>query len=164
VLSVHAVRYRRERWTTPAGQTIVAPPPEGTNGHFGPNLRGFVLMQYHQGQTTLPRLTALLHSVGVAISEREIQRQLTAKQDGFLAENREVLHADRRRPVHLVRHALIQDPAELPGSLTRRAYRLRLERRGIRVPVQPRTGWPLDPLARVLARPSGRCRRDQFRQ
>ena len=31
-------------------------------------------MQYHQGQTTLPRLAALLQSVGLAISEREIQR------------------------------------------------------------------------------------------
>ena len=86
VLSVHAIRYRRQRWVTPDGETIVAPMPEGTKGHFGPNLRRFVLMQYHQGQTTLPRLKALLHSVGVAISEREIQRLLTEKQDGFLDE------------------------------------------------------------------------------
>jgi hypothetical protein len=87
VLSVHAVRYRRERWVTADGRTIVAPLPEGTRGHFGPNLRRFVLMQYHQGQSTLPRLTALLHSVGVSISEREIQRLLTEKQGGFLDEN-----------------------------------------------------------------------------
>ncbi len=93
VLSVQAVRYRRERWVTPDGQTIVAPLPEGTKGHFGPNLRRFVLMQYHQGQTTLPRLTALLHSVGVAISEREIQRLLIEKHDAFLDENRDVLRA-----------------------------------------------------------------------
>jgi hypothetical protein len=73
------------------GQTIVAPLPEGTRGHFGPNLRRFVLMQYHQGQSTLPRLTAPLHSVGVSISEREIERLLTEKQGGFLDENRDVL-------------------------------------------------------------------------
>lgn len=93
VVSVQAVRYRCERWVTPDGQTIVAPLPEGTKGHFGPNLRRFVLMQYHQGQTTLPRLTALLHSIGVGISEREIQRLLIEKQDGFLDENRAVLRA-----------------------------------------------------------------------
>jgi hypothetical protein len=93
VLSVHAVRYRRERWATPDGRTIVAPLPEGTRGHFGPNLRRFVLMQYHQAQSTLPRLTALLHSVGVSISEREIQRMLTEQQDDFLDENRKVLRA-----------------------------------------------------------------------
>ena len=38
VLSVHAIRYRRERWVTPDGQTIIAPLPEGTKGHFGPDL------------------------------------------------------------------------------------------------------------------------------
>ena len=46
VLSVHAIRYRRERWLTPDGQAIVAPLPEGTQGHFGPHLRRFVLMHY----------------------------------------------------------------------------------------------------------------------
>ena len=79
-MSVQAIRYRRERWITPDGETIVAPLPEGTRGHFGPDLRRFVLMQYHQGQTTLPRLTALLHSVGVSISKQEVQRLLTEKQ------------------------------------------------------------------------------------
>jgi transposase IS66 family protein len=93
VLLVQAVRYRRERWVTPDCETIVAPLPEGTRGHFGPNLRRFVLMQYHQGQSTLPRLTALLHSLGVSISEREVQRLLIEKQDGFLDEARDVLRA-----------------------------------------------------------------------
>jgi hypothetical protein len=93
VLSVRAIRYMRERWVTPDGRTIVAPLPEGTRGHFGPDLRRFVLMQYHQGQTTLPRLTALLHSVGVSISKREVQRLLTEKHQGFLDEARDVLRA-----------------------------------------------------------------------
>jgi hypothetical protein len=29
------VRYRRERWLTPDGETIVAPLPGGISGHFG---------------------------------------------------------------------------------------------------------------------------------
>ena len=91
--SARVVRYRRERWVTPDGQTIIAPLPEGTEGHFGPDLRRFVLMQYHQGQTTLPRLTALLQSVGLSISKREVERLLTEKHDGFLAEARDVLRA-----------------------------------------------------------------------
>ncbi len=93
VLSVRAICYLRERWVTPDGRTIVAALPQGTRGHFGPDLRRFVLMQYHQGQTTLPRLTALLHSVGVSISKREVQRLLTDKQNGFLNEARDVLRA-----------------------------------------------------------------------
>ena len=93
VLLVQAVRYRRERWMTPAGRSVLAPLPAGIDGHFGPDLRRLVLMLYHQGQTTLPRLTALLRSVGVAISERPVQRLLTERQHGFLTENRDVLRA-----------------------------------------------------------------------
>jgi hypothetical protein len=91
VLSVQAVRYRRERWLTPHGQTLTAPLPDGTQGHFGPNLRRFVLMQYHQAQSTLPRLVALLQSFGLAISKREVQRLLTEGQACFLDEARDVL-------------------------------------------------------------------------
>lgn len=93
VVSVRAIRYRRERWVTPEGETIIALLPQGTRGHFGPDLRRFVLMQYHQEQTTLPRLAALLQSVGVSISKREIQRLLTERQGGFLDEACDVLRA-----------------------------------------------------------------------
>lgn len=93
VLSVRAIRYQRERWVTPDGRTIIAPLPEGSTGHFGPELRRFVLMLYHQGQSTLPRLTALLQSLGVAISKREVQRLLIDGHDGFLAEANDVLRA-----------------------------------------------------------------------
>ena len=88
-----ATCYQRERWVTPDGRTILAPLPEGIDGHFGPELRRFVLMQYHQGQSTLPRLAALLRSVGVSISKRQLQRLLTDKQDDFVAEARDVLRA-----------------------------------------------------------------------
>ena len=39
VLSARVVRYRRERWLTPSGETLVAPLPEGIRGHFGAELR-----------------------------------------------------------------------------------------------------------------------------
>jgi hypothetical protein len=93
VLSVQAVRYRRERWQTPDGQCLTAPLPAGMHSHFGPNLRRFVLMQYHQGQSTLPRLVALLQSLGLAISKREVQRLLTEGQACFVDEARDVLRA-----------------------------------------------------------------------
>ena len=37
VIRPHTVRYRRERWVTPSGKTLVAPLPAGTRGHFGPS-------------------------------------------------------------------------------------------------------------------------------
>jgi hypothetical protein len=93
VISAKATCYQRERWVTPDGRTILAPLPAGIEGHFGPELRRFVLMQYHQGQSTLPRLAALLRSLGVSISKRQLQRLLTDKQQSFVAEARDVLRA-----------------------------------------------------------------------
>jgi hypothetical protein len=93
MISARATRSLRERWITPDGRTILAPLPEGIDGHFGPELRRFVLMHYHQGQSTLPRLTALLRSVGVSISKRQVQRLLTDKQQDFVSEAQAVLRA-----------------------------------------------------------------------
>ena len=93
VISARATCYQRERWVTPDGRTVLAPLPEGIDGHFGPELRRFVLMQYHQGQSTSPRLLALLRSVGVSISKRQLQRLLTEKHDDFVVEAQAVLRA-----------------------------------------------------------------------
>jgi len=92
-IRARVVRYRRERWLTPDGQTLVAPLPEGTRGHFGPALRRWVLVQYHQGQVTVERLLAQLRAIGISISKREVMRLLIEKQDEFLSEDQEVLQA-----------------------------------------------------------------------
>src|SRR5215218_866052 len=93
VLRARCTRYRRERWLTPDGHLIVAPLPGGVDGHFGPELRRFVLAQYHQGQVTVPRLVAQLRAVGLAISTRQVMRLLIHGQQGFLDEARDVLRA-----------------------------------------------------------------------
>ena len=93
VLRAEAIRYRRERWVTPDGTIVLAALPAGVVGHFGPELRRFVLAQHHQGQVTVPRLVAQLRGIGVAISKRQMMRLLIAGQDRFLAENRDVLWA-----------------------------------------------------------------------
>ena len=88
-----AIRFRRERWLTPDGDTIVAPLPAGSDGHFGPELRRFVLAQYHQGQVTIPRLVALLDAIGIAVSKRQVVRLLIDNQDRFRGEALDVLRA-----------------------------------------------------------------------
>ena len=88
-----AIRFRRERWLTPDGRTIVAPLPAGIDGHFGPELRRFVLAQYHQGQVTVPRLVTLLGAIGIAVSKRQVVRLLIGRQESFLGEARDVLRA-----------------------------------------------------------------------
>jgi hypothetical protein len=87
------VRYRRERWLLPSGETVLAALPKGLAGHFGANLKRFVLSQYHQGQVTIPRLAAQLTDLGIEISKRQIVRLLTGKQDAFVKENIDVLRA-----------------------------------------------------------------------
>jgi Transposase IS66 family len=93
VLRPHVTRIRRERWLTPDGRTVIAPMPAGVVGHFGPELRRFVLAQYHQGQVTVRRLVAQLRAIGILISKRQVVRLLNAGQDAFLDEAREVLRA-----------------------------------------------------------------------
>src|SRR6202140_4761354 len=68
----HVVNFRCERWQAPDGETTTAPLPAGINGHFGPELRRFVLAQYHQGQVTIPRLVTLLRGFGIVISKRRV--------------------------------------------------------------------------------------------
>jgi len=93
VISAKATCYQRERWVTPDGRTMLARLPEGIDGHFGPELRRFVLMQYHQGQSTLPRLLVLLRSVGISISKRQLVRLLNDNHERFIAEAQDVLRA-----------------------------------------------------------------------
>jgi hypothetical protein len=93
VIRPHVVNFHCERWQAPDGEVITAPLPAGVDGHFGPELRRFVLVQYHETQTTIPRLVTLLRSLGIVISKRQLVRLLTEDQDGFVNEARDVLHA-----------------------------------------------------------------------
>jgi len=93
VIRPAVVRFRRERWVTPDGRTVVAPLPDGIDGHFGPELRRFVLAQYHQGQVTVARLVTLLGAIGIEISKRQVVRLLIDGQDNFIVEARDVLRA-----------------------------------------------------------------------
>jgi hypothetical protein len=93
VIRPHVVNFRCERWQTPDGGMMTAPLPAGISGHFGPELRRFVLTQYHQGQVTVPRLLDLLRALGIIISKRQLMRLLIADQDAFLDEASDVLRA-----------------------------------------------------------------------
>jgi hypothetical protein len=93
VIRPHVTHFRRECWQAPDGRMVMAPLPEGIDGHFGPELRRFVLAQYHQGQVTVPRLVTLLREFGILISKRQIVRLLIAGKESFLEEARSVLRA-----------------------------------------------------------------------
>ena len=91
VIHPHVVELQCERWQTADGRVITAPLPDGFDGHFGPQLRRFVLALYHQGQTTMPRLLTLLRALGIVISKRQVVRLLNAERGDFRDEARAVL-------------------------------------------------------------------------
>jgi hypothetical protein len=93
VLNPSVTLYRRERWETPDGQTLIAPLDPGIVGGYGPHLHRFVLMLHFQGQMTCERILALLNGAGVVISKRQVVRLLVAKLETFRAEDEEVLTA-----------------------------------------------------------------------
>ena len=95
VLKPRVIRYRRERWQTRDGQDLVAPlPAEVVHGsHFGPDLIGFILHQYHHQHVTQPLLWEQLHQLGIDISAGELCRILTEQKDAFHQEKDELLPA-----------------------------------------------------------------------
>jgi hypothetical protein len=92
-LSPQVTRYRRERWETPDGETIIADLDPAIVGGYGPNLHRFVLALHFSGQVTCERIVALLNGMGVVISKRQVVRLLTAKLETFRAEDEAVLKA-----------------------------------------------------------------------
>jgi hypothetical protein len=92
-LSPQVTRYRRERFETPEGKTIIAALDPRIVGGYGPNLHRFVLALHFSGQVTCERILVLLNGMGVLISKRQVVRLLTAKLETFRAEDEAVLKA-----------------------------------------------------------------------
>jgi hypothetical protein len=95
VLKPRVIRYRRERWLTPDGQSLVAPLPADVvpGSHYGPDLICFILHQYHHQHVTQPLLLEQLHQLGIDISAGELSRILTEGKDAFHQEKDELLPA-----------------------------------------------------------------------
>jgi hypothetical protein len=95
VLEPRVIRYRREHWLTPDGQSVVAPLPADVlpGSHFGPDLICFILHQYHHQHVTQPLLLEQLHQLGIDISAGELSRILTEGKDAFHQEKAELLPA-----------------------------------------------------------------------
>lgn len=95
VLHGQATRYLRQRLVTADGQTLLAPlPPEVLPGcHFGPQLIGYILYQYHHCHVTQPLLLEELHEFGIDISAGQISHLLTENLEEFHQEKAAVLTA-----------------------------------------------------------------------
>jgi hypothetical protein len=95
ILQPRVILYRREHWLTPEGRSLVAPLPAAVvpGSHYGPDLIGFILLQYHHQHVTQPLLLEQLHQLGMDISAGELSRILTEGKDAFHREKAELLPA-----------------------------------------------------------------------
>lgn len=94
-IEARATRYRRARYELPGGGSVLAPLPADVlpGSHFGPNLIGYVLNQYHHAQVTQPLLLQQRHDFGIDISEGQLSRMLTENHEPFHQEKDEVREA-----------------------------------------------------------------------
>ena len=93
VIEPHNIRYRLERWQTPAGGSLLGHLPESLKSHFGPRLVSYLLYQYHHAHVTQPLLLEQLHEWGIDISVGQINELLTWRKGAFLEEKNELLRA-----------------------------------------------------------------------
>src|SRR4051794_13600758 len=93
ILTAEVVRYKRERWLTPQGRTIIAPLPKGVAGGCGPGGRRFCAALHTQGQATTERPTDVLSGIGLSTSKRGVVRLPTADLEPFEQEDLAVLQA-----------------------------------------------------------------------
>jgi Transposase IS66 family len=95
IIRLRVIRYRRERWLTPTGQTLIAPLPAEVipGSHFGPDLICFILHQYHHQHVTQPLLWEQLDQLGIDISTGQLSRILTEGKGAFHQEKDQLLPA-----------------------------------------------------------------------
>jgi hypothetical protein len=91
-IRLHNTRYRRARYQTPYGETLLGELPVAVRGsHFDPELRSYILVQYYQQHVSQPLLLKQLWDFGVPISSGPLNRLLTERQEAFHAEKAELL-------------------------------------------------------------------------
>ena len=93
-IRVHNTRYRRARYETPSGDTVLGELPVAVRGsHFDPELRSYLLRQYYQQHVSHPLILKHLWDLGVQISSGHLNRLLTEGHEAFHAEKAELLRA-----------------------------------------------------------------------
>ena len=77
VIRLHNTEYEREQWRFPTGESVTAPLPVAVQGgHYGPQLRTYLLHQHYHAHVTQPILLAQVREWGIAISAGQLSRLL----------------------------------------------------------------------------------------
>lgn len=91
VIRLHNTEYEREQWQFPTGESVTAPLPVAVQGgHYGPQLRTYLLHQHYHAHVTQPILLAQVREWGIEISAGQLSRLLTEGHEGFHQEKAEI--------------------------------------------------------------------------
>jgi len=85
-IAAHNTRYRRAVYRLLDGTLRVASRPDGIEGHFGAELKQFILSQSHQMHASQARLLEQLREFGIDISSGQLNSILLDGHDAFHAE------------------------------------------------------------------------------
>jgi len=91
-IRLHNTKYRRARYQTPSGETLLGELPAAVRGsHFDPELRSYLLLQYYEQHVPQGLILKQLWEFGVQISAGHLNRLLTEGHEPFHAEKAEML-------------------------------------------------------------------------
>lgn len=85
------INYRRGKWKTPDGKYVTASLPEDVKGHFGANLKSFMLYLNYELNVTQPLIHEFLKSMGIEMSSGMVNNILTEDKEEFHEEKEEIL-------------------------------------------------------------------------
>ncbi len=94
-IEAHNTRYRRTVYRLPDGTLQVAPRPADVDGHFGVELKQFILYQVHQTHVSQARLLEQLREYGIDISSGQLNAILLDGHEAFHAEKDALLPTAR---------------------------------------------------------------------
>jgi hypothetical protein len=87
-----------ERWVSPEGVSLIGQLPAEIGGvHFGPQLRAFILYQYHHAHVTQPLLLEPLREWQIDISAGQLSALITDDHGEFHREKDALLQAGLQR-------------------------------------------------------------------
>lgn len=93
VIQANNTKYELEIWQLPNGSYATGKLPEHVKGHYGPELRAYVLHQYYGCRVTEPLLLMSLREMGVEISSGQLNNLLIEGKDEYHKEKSDLLHA-----------------------------------------------------------------------
>ncbi|MGH8611722.1 MAG: IS66 family transposase [Gammaproteobacteria bacterium] len=104
IIKTETIRYRVERWLTPAGKLLTGELPSATvvgGSHFGATMQSFILYQYYHALVTEPLLLEQLREYGVTISSGQLHALVTEGKERFHREKGEILRMGLRVSSHI---------------------------------------------------------------